>query len=49
MSFRRAAVLPAVLLIVFRAIRLYDRSHGGSKPARLTAADELGEPFPTTL
>jgi MFS family permease len=49
MSFRLVAVLPALLLFVFGAIWLYDRSHGGFKPARLTAAEELGEPFPTEL
>jgi hypothetical protein len=49
MSFRLVAVFPAVLLIVFGATWLYDRSHGGFKPARLTAAEELGEPFPTEL
>jgi len=49
MSFRLVAVLPAVLLIVFGAIWLYDRAHGGFKPTRLTAAEELGEPFPTEL
>ena len=49
MSFRLVAVLPAVLLIVFGAIWLYDRSKGGFKPAGLTAAEKLGEPFPTEL
>jgi len=45
MSFRLVAVFPAVLLIVFGAIWLYDRSRGGFKPTRLTAAEELVEPF----
>ena len=47
MSFRLVAVLPAVLLVVFGAIWLYDRAHGGFTPISLTAAEELGEPFPT--
>ena len=34
-SFRYVAVLPAILLIVFGAIWLYDRSHGGFKPTRI--------------
>ena len=49
MSFRLVAVLPAMLLMVFGAIWLDDRAHGGFKPTRLTAAEELGEPFPTEL
>ena len=34
-SFRRVAVLPALLLIVFAAIWLYDRSRGGYKAQKL--------------
>ncbi|MGH9628785.1 MAG: MFS transporter, partial [Bryobacteraceae bacterium] len=34
-SFRYVAVLPAILLIVFGAIWLYDKSRGGYKPERL--------------
>jgi hypothetical protein len=34
-SFRAVAILPAVLLIVFGAIWLYDRSKGGFKPEKL--------------
>ena len=34
-SFRAVAVLPAVLLAVFGAIWLYDRSRGGYKPTRI--------------
>jgi MFS family permease len=34
-SFRAVAVLPAILLIVFGAIWLYDRSTGGFKPTRI--------------
>lgn len=34
-SFRAVAVLPAILLIVFGAIWLYDRSKGGFKAVRL--------------
>src|SRR5262245_37067758 len=36
-SFRAVAILPAVLLIVFGAIWLYDRSRGGYRAERLTA------------
>jgi MFS family permease len=49
MSFRVVAILPALLLFVFGAIWLYDRSKGGFKPIRLTAAEELGEPLPSEL
>jgi fucose permease len=34
-SFRYVAILPAILLIVFGAIWLYDRSRGGFKPATI--------------
>jgi MFS family permease len=34
-SFRAVAALPAILLIVFGAIWLYDRSKGGFKPVKL--------------
>ncbi len=34
-SFRAVAILPAILLIVFGAIWLYDRSRGGYKPETL--------------
>jgi len=34
-SFRYVAILPAILLLVFGAIWLYDRSKGGYKPERL--------------
>lgn len=34
-SFRYVAALPALLLIVFGAIWLYDRSRGGYKPAKI--------------
>ena len=49
MSFRLVAVLPALLLIVFGAVWLYDRSHGGFKPIRLTASEELAQPIPPEL
>jgi hypothetical protein len=49
MSFRWVSLLPALLLFVFGAIWIYDRAHGGFKPVKLTAAEELGEPFPTEL
>ncbi|MEO8097346.1 MAG: MFS transporter [Acidobacteriota bacterium] len=34
-SFRAVAILPALLLVVFGAIWLYDRSKGGFKPQKL--------------
>jgi hypothetical protein len=34
-SFRYVAVLPAILLVVFGAIWLYDRARGGFKPVEL--------------
>ena len=34
-SFRAVAILPAVLLVVFGAIWLYDRSKGGFKPTKI--------------
>jgi MFS family permease len=34
-SFRAVAILPAILLIVFGAIWLYDRSKGGYKPVKI--------------
>ena len=34
-SFRYVAVLPAILLVVFGAIWLYDRSRGGFRPEQL--------------
>jgi len=34
-SFRAVAILPAILLIVFGAIWLYDRSRGGFKPEKI--------------
>jgi hypothetical protein len=35
-SFRDVAILPAVLLIVFGAIWMYDRSRGGFKATRIS-------------
>ncbi|HSS99131.1 MAG TPA: MFS transporter [Terriglobales bacterium] len=43
MSFRVVSVLPAILLFVFGAIWLYDRSKGGFKPQRLTPVEKLEE------
>jgi MFS family permease len=36
-SFRYVAVLPAILLVVFGAIWLYDKSKGGYKPVKITS------------
>lgn len=49
MSFRWVAILPALLLLVFGAIFLYDRSRGGYRPVKITATEELGEPYATEL
>jgi MFS family permease len=49
MSFRWVSLLPAALLFVFGAIWIYDRAHGGFKQVKLTAVEELGEPFATEL
>jgi hypothetical protein len=35
-SFRDVAILPAILLIVFGAIWMYDRSRGGFKATRIS-------------
>jgi hypothetical protein len=40
MSFRVVAILPAILLLVFGAIWLYDRGRGGFKPQRLTPVEK---------
>jgi hypothetical protein len=34
-SFRAVAILPAILLVVFGAIWLYDRSKGGFKAVKI--------------
>ena len=47
MSFRVVAILPAILLLVFGAIWLYDRSKGGFKPQRLTPIEKLEEVAPS--
>jgi fucose permease len=36
-SFRMVAILPAILLIVFGAIWLYDRARGGYRPEKITS------------
>jgi hypothetical protein len=36
-SFKYVAVLPAILLVVFGAIWLYDKSRGGYKPVEIVA------------
>ena len=43
-SFRYVAVLPAILLVVFGAIWIYDKSKGGYKPVKLGATAVGGEP-----
>lgn len=49
MSFRVVAILPAILLAVFGAIWLFDKSRGGFKPEKITAAEELGQPVLSEL
>jgi fucose permease len=39
-SFQMVAILPAILLLVFGAIWLYDRSRGGYKAEKIIAGDE---------
>src|SRR5436190_1900742 len=39
-SFQMVAILPAILLLVFGAIWLYDRSRGGYKAEKIITADE---------
>lgn len=43
-SFRVVAALPALLLLVFGAIWLHDRSRGGYRPVKLQAEDALAAP-----
>ncbi len=43
-SFRYVAVLPAVLLVVFGAIWIYDKSRGGYSPVKLQARKMGAEP-----
>jgi hypothetical protein len=38
-SFRAVAILPAILLAVFGAIWVYDRSRGGFRAERLSSAE----------
>ena len=42
-SFRMVAFLPAILLLVFGAIYLYDRARGGFKPEKLTVSAATGD------
>jgi fucose permease len=41
-SFRVVAILPAILLVVFGAIWLYDRSRGGYQPEKISARQAIG-------
>ena len=43
MSFRYVAILPAILLLVFGAIWVYDKSRGGYKPVKLSVEPIHGE------
>ena len=40
-SFRVVAILPAILLIVFGAVWLYDKARGGYKPVKIVAETEI--------
>ena len=42
-SFRVVAILPAILLVVFGAIWLYDRARGGYKPERIATPTVTSE------
>jgi MFS family permease len=43
-SFRVVAVLPAILLLVFGAIWLFDRARGGYRPVKLNVDEALAQP-----
>jgi MFS family permease len=43
-SFRYVAILPAILLVVFGAVWLYDKSRGGYKPVKIASAEASTEP-----
>jgi MFS family permease len=49
LSFRVVAILPAVLLLVFGAIWMREKSQGGFKATKITAAEELGKPITSEL
>ena len=42
--FETNAILPAILIVVFGAIWLYDRAHGGYQPEKLSAEQENATP-----
>jgi len=42
-SFRYVAILPAILLIVFGAVWLHDKSRGGYKPVKIASAEASAE------
>jgi len=42
-SFRMVAILPAILLVVFGAIWLYDRARGGYKAEKIVPESEGAE------
>jgi hypothetical protein len=43
-SFRYVAILPAILLLVFGAVWLYDKSKGGYKPVKIASVEVGAEP-----
>ena len=43
-SFRMVAILPAILLVVFGAVWLYDRSRGGYKAERIGSGKAASAP-----
>lgn len=45
MAFRWVSVLPAVLIVIFGAIALWDKSRGGYKPELLVGRDEEDQMF----
>jgi len=43
-SFRYVAILPAILLLVFGVVWLYDKSKGGYKPVKIASVEVGAEP-----
>ena len=43
-SFRYVAILPAILLLVFGVVWLYDKSKGGYKPVKIVSVEVGAEP-----
>jgi MFS family permease len=48
-SFRMVAILPALLLLVFGSIWLYDKARGGYKPVKIVSGPSTSEPLDPVL